>query len=97
MTVWYPLHKTQEISELFFKQVAKGLPPFIKKWDVFFGQDGLEGGKVYHLIMVETGKVDEGYKYINKINQPMAAVEGWNWKIEPLLGMKDVVEVTKRS
>ena len=93
MTVWFPVHKTQELSELFFKQVALGLPPFIKKWQVFFGQDGPKGGKAYHLIIVERGKVDEGYKLIHKMNQPMSEIEGWNCKIEPLLGMKDAAEL----
>jgi hypothetical protein len=97
MTVWFPLHKTQELSEIFLKQSAKGLPPFIKKWQVFFGQGSPKGGKSYHLIMVEKGKVDEGYKFINKMNRPMTDIEGWNCKIEPLSGMKDAMERIKTS
>ena len=92
MTVWFPVHKTQELSELFFKEVSKGLPPFMK-WQVYFGQDGPKGGKAYHIIKIDKGKVDEGYKLIHKMNQPMSEIEGWNCKIEPILGMKDAAEL----
>jgi hypothetical protein len=97
MTVWYPLHKSNELEKLFFEQVSQGVPEFIKKWQVFFTQDGKNGGKVYHLIMVEPGKVDEGLFHINQVNGPLSAIEGFCYKVEPLIGMKDAIRLLGRT
>ena len=93
MTIWYPLHKSRELRKIFVKQLAKQQPEYIKKWQIFFTNDGPNGAKAYHLIMVEPGHVDEAAFFINQMNAPMFDVEGFSFKIEPLLGVSDALKI----
>ena len=34
---------------------------------------------------------------IAKIMSPFAQIEGYRWKLEPLLGMSDTLEILKKS
>jgi len=57
----------------------------------------MAGYKVYNLIMVEKCATDEAVKYIAQIqNNFSEKMEDYIWKIEPLMGMRDMVDVLSR-
>ena len=89
---WYPGDKAKDIIGLV--QKAPKMPDFIKKWQMFGTADGSKGYKVYNLIYVEEKAADEAAIFIGKMMQHYVEnVEGYNWKIELVMGMKDSMKV----
>lgn len=88
LTVWTPYNSTEKMLKLNLK-FAK-MPSFIKKWLVFSTADGKKGIKVYNIIYVEKGKVDEAVLYITKVQQEYTEIDGYVYKLEPVLGMTDL-------
>ena len=88
-TQWIPFNKTEEWSKIYLNLTSKPLPSCIKKWQTFGCVDGERGIKGYNLIFVEKGKVDEAAVEISKLMLPFYEMEGFAWKLEPLMGMSD--------
>ena len=93
LTIWTPPDKGKEVINKFSKAAEKGFPKSIKKWQIFTVSDGLDGAKGYELIFTEKGQADEALVAIHKILAPFAEIEGYRYKIEPLLGMKDTLKL----
>ena len=91
-TQWIPYNKTEEFKKIFLSVNEKPLPGFIKKWQTFSCHDGESGMKGYNLIMVEKGKADEAVIEIARIIRPFWEIEGYRWKLEPLMGVKDSIK-----
>ena len=92
LTAWYPGNKAKEIMEV-FKKVSK-IPDYIKKWQIFFTADGLNGTKTYNLIYIEDKASDEANIFIAKVQQLYVDnIEGYRWRIEPVLGLKDSIKI----
>ena len=96
LTAWYPFYKAKEVGK---KVLSLGkIPDFIKKWQVFGTADGGKGLKAYNLVMVEKGNVDEAAMFIVKMQQSFSAdIEGYVWKIETCLGVKDAFQALGMS
>jgi hypothetical protein len=90
-TQWIPYNKIEEWQKIFLKVAGKTLPPGIKKWQVFGCDDGVCGLKGYNLIFTEKGKVDEATIEIVKQIMPFYEIEGFGWKLEPLMSMSDAL------
>ena len=93
LTTLYPGHKANEVSAIFFKQVTKGNPPHVKKWLTFGTAAGKEGVKGYHIIYAEKGHGDEALIEIGKQMAPYGDIEGFQTKIEPIMGVKDMAKL----
>lgn len=92
LTAWYPPKDANAVLDA-MKSVPK-LPDYIKKWQIFGTAEGEMGIKVYNLIMVEKGKSDEAAIFIVKMQQHFVDnVEGYKYKIEVLMGVKDSMKV----
>ncbi|TFF69100.1 MAG: hypothetical protein EU516_01240 [Promethearchaeota archaeon] len=92
LTAWYPFKEAKNIIQA-MSSVPK-MPDYINKWQTFAAADGKEGVKVYNLIMVKEGKSDEASIYLTKNqNVFIEKIEGYRWKIEPVMGMKDSLKV----
>jgi hypothetical protein len=91
-----PSNKTEEWQKCFSDVTGKPLPSCIKRWQTFLCFDG-DGSKGYNLIYVEEGKGDEGLIAITKMMVPFCDIEGASWKLEPLLGVTDVLKVLEKS
>ena len=88
LTGWYPCNKAKNIMEA-TKSIPK-VPSFIKKWQIFGTADGNNGYKTYNLIFIEENVSDEAAIFITKLQQHYVEnVEGYTWKIEPVMSMKD--------
>lgn len=87
LTIWYPFDKDEEVTKKAL-QFTK-LPPYIKKWQAFGAADGKKGLKSYNIIYAEPGKVDEAMLYIAKVQSSFTKIEGYCWKAEPLMSMRD--------
>ena len=96
LTTTYPGHKEEEVNAIFFKQVGKDLPKHVKKWMTFATAAGSEGIKGYHIIYVERGKGDEGLIEIGKQMAPYGKIEGFQTKLEPLMGVTDMAKMIGR-
>jgi hypothetical protein len=95
LTAWYPTKDTRKVMEI-NKELPK-MPDTIKKWQMLGSAGGNEGNKVYNLIMVEKGATDEALKYITQMQiQVSEKIENYTWKIEPVIGMRDMVDVLSR-
>lgn len=93
LTVWSPPNTAKEVLNKLAKATEKGFPKSIKKWLIYTTADGLNGSKGYELIFTEKGQADEALIAIHKILAPFADIEGYRYKIEPLLGMKDTAKI----
>jgi len=92
LTAWYPGNKARDLMEIFKK--APKLPSYIKKWQVFASADGSNGIKVYNIIFVEEKASDEASIFIAKTQQLyIDNIEGYTWKIEPVMSMRDTMKV----
>ena len=96
-TQWIPHNKTEEWSKIFLKVNQKPLPSCIKKWQTFSSADGESGIKGYNLIFTEKGKGDEAIVEIIKLILPFWEIEGYRWKLEPLIGVSDSIKVLGKS
>ncbi len=96
-TQWIPYNKTEEWSKIFLKVTANPLPSCIKKWQTFSCSDGECGIKGYNLIFVEEGKGDEAVVEITKLTLPFWEIEGFAWKLEPLMGVTDSLKVLEKT
>lgn len=60
------------------------------KWRVFNNYaGGLKGGKQYHLIYTERGKMEEAGGELNKFFIPFLNIEGFRILFEPVMGVSD--------
>ncbi|MFX0186563.1 MAG: hypothetical protein ACFE8A_02385 [Candidatus Hodarchaeota archaeon] len=90
VTVTYPSHKAMEAAKKFKRM---DLPDFIKKWQIFTTSSGTQGIKNYQLIFCEKGKGDDALLYIYKNFAPFIEIEGFEIKIEVLMGVKDSMSI----
>ena len=93
LTVWSPPHTAKQCMNKLAKAMEKGIPKSIKKWQIYTVADGLNGAKAYELIFTEKGKADEALIALHKTLAPLLDIEGYNYKIEPILGMQDTVKI----
>ncbi|NVM01247.1 MAG: hypothetical protein HWN67_02850 [Candidatus Helarchaeota archaeon] len=91
LTIWIPPDKGKEAMEKSMKIISAGMPKFIKKWQIYTTNDGLNGTKAYELIFTEKGRADEALLEISKVIVPLAEIEGTRYKLETLFGMKDTI------
>ena len=92
VTNWYPFHKADEVAKV-QQKVPQKFPPYIKKWQLFGTADGRRGLKGYGVVYTDPEKVDEAGIYIAAVMSLFNDVEGYTWKIEPLMGMKDAQKI----
>ena len=90
-TGWIPFSKREEWQKIYNRVTPKALPPGIKKWQSFGCSDGECGLKNYNLIFTEKEKVDEACIEISKLMMPYYEIEGFGWKLEPLMSMSDAL------
>ena len=91
ITSWNPFHKVDEVRKIMAK--LPKLPPYIKKWHTFTAADGNKGVKGYGIVYIEQGKADDAMIYISKLLSEFAEVEGYTWKVEPVLSVRDTVKM----
>ncbi|MFX1535648.1 MAG: hypothetical protein ACFFDI_15655 [Promethearchaeota archaeon] len=91
LTAWHPYTKSKEVVKKALS--APKLPDYIKRWQIFGTPDGNNGLKAYNLIMVEKDKADEALIFITKLQSEFTEIDGYVWKIEPCLGMRDSLKV----
>ncbi|MFX0141390.1 MAG: hypothetical protein ACFFDN_47570 [Candidatus Hodarchaeota archaeon] len=77
------------------KVAAKGLPSTIKKWEVYGTFDGLNGLKSYHLIKTDREKTEEALMEVSKLFAPAYMIDGLNFRVEVLSGVKGAAEFMK--
>ncbi len=87
LTAWYPFNKINDVASRAMNYTK--LPDYIVKWRAFSTADGKEGVKAYNLIYVADDKVAEAEIYIVKLQQEFVDIEGYVYKIEPLMSMRD--------
>jgi len=89
---WVPFHKIEEADKL----MPRAPIPMsnIKKWLTFSTPDGKKGMKTYNIIYIEEGKVDEVQIKIMKLLTFFNEVEGYSYKIEPLLSGRDIQKIS---
>ena len=91
VTTWAPFHKANEGASIVSK-ISK-LPPYITKWRMFNAADGKKGGKTYNIVYVDDSRIAEAGLYISKVMSLFYEIEGFCWKIEPLMSQRDAVKV----
>ncbi|MFX1316158.1 MAG: hypothetical protein ACFE9T_09865 [Promethearchaeota archaeon] len=87
LTAWYPFNKVTEINTRAMKYTK--FPDYIIKWRIFSTADGKDGIKTYNLIYVADDKVAEAEIFIVKLQQEFVDIEGYVYKIEPLMSIRD--------
>ena len=87
LTAWYPFNKVDEVNRRGMKYTK--FPDYITRWRVFSTADGKDGVKAYSLIYVADDKVAEAEIYIVKLQQQFVDIEGYVYKVEPLLSIRD--------
>ena len=91
LTMWFPFNKTEEVAKVASK-ITK-LPPYIKKWQILTAADGTKGGKSYNIIYVDDNNIAEAQLYLAKAMSLFNNIEGFAWKVEPVMSQRDTVKV----
>ena len=91
ITTWEPFHKIEEADKLAPKAPTE--IPYIKRWQVLSTPDGKDGMKTYNIIFIEEGKEDEAKIHIMNLLSYFNEIEGYSYKIEPLLSPKDIQKI----
>lgn len=91
VTTWTPFNKGEEVNKIAMKFTK--FPEYIIKWRVFSAADGRRGIKTYNLIYIEDSKIAEAEIYIVKLQQEFTHIDGYVYKIEPLLSIRDYQKV----
>ena len=86
LTIYYPSHTVNKIANKF---KPEKLPDIFKRWQIYTTAGDKNGMKAYHLIMSERGKSDEALIYIQKGLVPFFEIEGYEFRLEILMGLKD--------
>ena len=87
LTAHFPFQKLGEVTEIAAKFTK--VPPYIKKWQSFIAADDKKGIKGYNIIYLEEGKVEEGLLYVTKLQGEFLQVDGYSWKVEPVISNRD--------
>ena len=96
-TQWIPHNKTEQWSMIFMEARKKPLPSCIKKWQTFSSADGENGIKGINIIYTERGQGDEALVEITKMIMPFWEIEGYRWKLEPIIGVSDSMKVLEKK
>lgn len=91
LTLWAPFNKMQDMAKITSK-ITK-LPPYIKKWQILSTADGKKGGKSYGIIYIDDNSIAEAQLYISKVMSLYYDIEGFTWKVEPVMSQRDIVKV----
>ena len=91
VTMWFPFTLGNEAAEIAAK-ITK-LPPYITKWTRLNAADGRKGGKVYNIIYCLDDKIVETGLFISKVASMYYGIEGFSWKIEPVMSVRDTMKV----
>jgi len=91
LTMWFPLHELDEANKITAK-ITKN-PPYITKWQRLAAADGRKGAKVYNIIYVDDSKNAEAGLYVAKLTSMYYDIEGFAWKMEPVMSIRDALKV----
>ena len=91
ITTWVPFHKLEDLEKLMPN--APSSISHIKKWLIYSTTDGKKGRKTYNIVYIEEGKVDEVQIKILKLLNFFHGVEGYSYKIEPLISSRDIQKI----
>ena len=91
MTMWFPLHTLEEVGKITAK-ITKN-PPYITKWQRLTAAGGKKGAKVYNIIYIDDNNITEAELYIAKLASLYFNIEGFAYKVEPVLSIRDTVKV----
>jgi len=91
VTMWFPFTRGNEAVEIAAK-ITK-LPPYITKWTRLNAVDGRKGAKVYNIIYCLDDKTVEAGLFVSKVASMYYGIEGFSWKIEPVMSVRDTVKV----
>ena len=91
LTMWFPFTTGGKAAEITSK-ITK-LPSYITKWSRLTTPDGQNGAKVYNLIYIDDNNIPEAGLYISKLASMYYEIEGFCWKVEPVMSVRDGVKV----
>lgn len=91
LTLWAPFNKIEDVAKITSK-ITK-LPPYIKKWQILSTAGGKKGGKSYGIIYVDDNNIAEAGLYIAKVMSLYYDIEGFAWKMEPVMSQRDAVKI----
>jgi hypothetical protein len=89
--MWFPFNKTEKGAQIASKMIK--LPPYITKWIRLNAADGKKGAKVYNIIYIDDSKIVEAGFYISKVASMFNEIEGFCWKVEPVMSVRDSLKV----
>ncbi len=93
VTAKYPSHKGNELVELYLSGKAAKYPDFVKRIHGWVVMD--YGAKNYAVYEVPDDKLYEGIKAIAKRYSTYTTVEGYKYKIEPLLEITEAIQLVR--
>ena len=93
VTVKYPPHKTQEVLDVYLSGKAAKYPDFVKRIHQLIVSD--YNFKSYNLYEIPEDKLYQGIKAIGKRYSTYVAVEGYKYKIEPLIEGSEAIQLIR--
>lgn len=91
VTATYPPWKLPELIEVYTSGNTPDYPPFLHTVHHFVVQDG--DYKNYGIYECEDDKIKEGIEAITKRFYRYSLIEGYKYKIEPLLDSKEAMKL----
>ena len=89
VTSIYPPHKAEEVGQAFVGKKVPEVADFVKRINIFVASD--YDTKIYALYEVPDDKVYEGLKSISTRYAGYRIIEGFKYKIEPLLTVQEAL------
>lgn len=80
----YPNDKAQEAGKIFLKAIAKKLPPFMKRLEVYIEprETGMNGYAIYE---IDDDKVGDGVRELTNRQVLFHEIPGYRWRIAILM------------
>ncbi len=91
LTMWFPLTTGGKAAEITSK-ITK-LPPYITKWIRLSAADGKNGAKVYNIVYIDDNNIPEAGLYLSKLASMYYEIEGFSWKVEPVMSVRDAARI----
>ena len=85
VTASCPMHKSQEVGEVFRKGMESPTPSFVKLHHVLVKTDEDCGMKSYAIFEVEDEKLSEGYSAIVRSSEPYGQIEGYKYSVDIMI------------
>lgn len=97
ITAWWPLNKSQEVTEIYNKQTQEmGTVDFIKSAQMWM-KPCRKGGKSVTYNEIEEGKLEEAVTWLNTFMSAFWVIDGYGYEFDLMASQQELVAAQQQS